>query len=170
MTTTTSPRVHPVTNDRAGTSSTLLRRLIATDRSSATFVLRLTLALVIFPHGAQKVLGWFGGYGFSDTLGYFTGTLGVPALAAVLVFAAELLGPIGLALGAFSRVAAAGMVAVMTGAILLAHLPNGFFMNWTGAQAGEGYEYHLLVIGMSIALVLAGSGRWSFDRWLASKI
>ena len=125
---------------------------------------------MIFPHGAQKVLGWFGGYGFSGTLGYFTGTLGVPALFAVLVFAAEFLGPIGLAVGAFSRVAAAGLVAVMTGAILLAHLPNGFFMNWTGAQAGEGYEYHLLVIGMSIALVIAGSGRWSFDRWLASKV
>jgi putative oxidoreductase len=144
--------------------------LIATDRSSASFVLRLVLALVMFPHGAQKVLGWFGGNGYSTTFGYFTGTLGVPALFTLLVFAAELLGPIGLLAGAFSRLAAAGLVAVMTGAIFMAHLPNGFFMNWTGTQAGEGYEYHLLVIGISLALVIAGSGRWSFDRWLSRRV
>ena len=170
MTDTTSPRIHPVTvaSDRGLVK--LLHRLIATDRSPASFVLRLTLALVMFPHGAQKVFGWFGGDGFSATFGFFTGTLGVPALFTLLVFAAELLGPIGLAVGAFSRVAAAGLIAVMTGAIFMAHLPNGFFMNWTGAQAGEGFEYHLLVIGMSIATILAGSGRWSFDRWLAAKV
>ena len=170
MTVTTSPRIHPATAERDRGIATLLHRLIATDRSTASFVLRLTLALVMFPHGAQKVFGWFGGNGFSGTLGFFTGTLGVPALFALLVFAAELLGPIGLAIGAFSRVAAAGLVAVMTGAIFMAHLPNGFFMNWTGEQAGEGFEYHLLVIGMSIALIVAGSGRWSFDRWLAAKV
>jgi putative oxidoreductase len=170
MTVTTSPRLHPVTAERERGSAKLLHRLIATDRSTASFVLRLTLALVMFPHGAQKVFGWFGGDGFSGTLGFFTGTLGVPALFAILVFAAELLGPIGLAVGAFSRVAAAGLIAVMTGAIFMAHLPHGFFMNWTGAQAGEGFEFHLLVIGMSIALVIAGSGRWSFDRWLAAKV
>ena len=170
MTITTSPRIHSATAAGERGIAKLLHRLIATDRSPASLVLRLTLALVMFPHGAQKVLGWFGGNGFSGTLGYFTGALGVPALFAVLVFAAEFLGPIGLALGAFSRVAAAGMVAVMTGAIFLAHLPNGFFMNWTGAQAGEGFEFHLLVIGISIALMLTGSGRWSFDRWLAPKV
>ena len=170
MTDTTSPRIHPVTVARDRGVAKLLHRLIATDRSPASFVLRLTLALVLFPHGAQKVFGWFGGNGFSTTFGFFTGTLGVPALFALLVFAAELLGPIGLAVGAFSRVAAAGLIAVMTGAIFMAHLPNGFFMNWTGAQAGEGFEYHLLVIGMSIAVILAGSGRWSFDRWLAAKV
>ena len=170
MTDTTSPRLHPVTVPRDHGVAKLLQRLIATDRSPASFALRLTLALVMFPHGAQKVFGWFGGDGFSATLGFFTGTLGVPALFALLVFAAELLGPIGLAVGAFSRVAAAGLIAVMTGAIFMAHLPNGFFMNWTGAQAGEGFEYHLLVIGMSIAVILAGSGRWSFDRWLAAKV
>jgi putative oxidoreductase len=170
MTDSTFPRIHTATARRDRAASKLLHRLITTDRSPVALVLRLTLALVMFPHGAQKVLGWFGGFGFSGTLDYFTGTLGVPALFAVLVFAAEFLGPFGLALGAFSRVAAAGLAAVMTGAIFLAHFPNGFFMNWTGAQAGEGYEYHLLVIGISIALLLAGSGRWSFDRWLASRI
>ena len=170
MTVSTSPRIQSVTAEGDRPISKLLHRLIATDRSPASFVLRLTLALVMFPHGAQKVFGWFGGDGFSGTLGFFTGTLGVPALFAILVFAAELLGPIGLAIGAFSRVAAAGLIAVMTGAIFMAHLPNGFFMNWTGAQPGEGFEYHLLVIGMSIALIVAGSGRWSFDRWLVSKV
>ena len=168
MTDTTFPTVRSIS---AGTTmSSPLRHLIATDASTASLILRVALALVIFPHGAQKVLGWFGGYGFEGTLGYFTGTLGVPALLALLVFAAELLGPIGLLVGAFSRVAAAGLVAVMTGAVFIAHLPYGFFMNWSGAQGGEGYEYHLLVIGMSLALLVAGSGRWSFDRWLSSKL
>ena len=170
MSDTTFPRFEGVSTASTRPGARIVHRLVATDRSTATFVLRLVLALVMFPHGAQKVFGWFGGNGFSGTLGYFTGTLGVPALFAVLVFAAELLGPIGLLTGAFSRVAAAGLIAVMTGAIFMAHLPNGFFMNWTGTQAGEGYEYHLLVIGISLAILIAGSGRWSFDRWLASKV
>jgi putative oxidoreductase len=170
MSDTTFPRIERLSTGRIGAGAGVLRRLIATDRSTATFVLRLVLALVMFPHGAQKVFGWFGGYGFSGTLGHFTATLGIPAFFAVLVFAAELLGPIGLLVGAFSRVAAAGLVAVMTGAIFMAHLRHGFFMNWTGAQGGEGYEYHLLVIGISLALLLAGSGRWSFDRWLGSRV
>jgi len=168
MTDTTFPRVRSVS---AGTTTRgWLRHLIATDAGTASLILRVALALVIFPHGAQKVFGWFGGFGFEGTLGYFTGSLGIPAALAVLVFAAELVGPIGLLVGAFSRVAAAGLIAVMTGAIFLTHLPNGFFMNWSGTQAGEGYEYHLLVIGMSLALLVAGSGRWSFDRWLTSKV
>ena len=169
MTDTTSPRIHPVTVARDRGLVKLLHRLIATDRSPASFVLRLTLALVMFPHGAQKVFGWFGGDGFSATFGFFTGALGVPALFALLVFAAELLGPIGLAVGAFSRVAAAGLIAVMTGAIFMAHLPNGFFMNWTGAQAGEGFEYHLLASAICLALMVAGGGRWSVDHSMSDK-
>jgi putative oxidoreductase len=151
-------------------ASTLLRRLTSTDTSLAGFVLRLFLAVVIFPHGAQKVLGWFGGYGFTGSLGFFTDTLGIPLVLALLVFAAEFLGPIGLVVGAFSRVTALGLIAVMIGAIQMSHLEHGFFMNWSGNQAGEGFEYHLLVIGISLALLLGGSGRWSFDRWLSRRV
>ena len=142
--------------------------IVATDSSLAPFVLRLFLAAVIFPHGAQKVLGVWGGNGFSETLGLFTEFLGIPAFLALLVFAAEFLGPIGLLVGAFTRLAAAGLASVMVGAIVLQHAPNGFFMNWSGTQEGEGFEYHLLVIGLSLALVIAGGGRWSLDGWLTA--
>jgi putative oxidoreductase len=151
-------------------ASALLRRITSTDTSLAGFVLRLFLAVVIFPHGAQKVLGWFGGYGLAGSLGFFTDTLGIPLVLALLVFAAEFLGPIGLVVGAFSRVTAFGLIAVMVGAVLMSHLEHGFFMNWYGGQAGEGFEYHLLVIGISAALLAGGSGHWSFDRWLSRRV
>ena len=143
----------------------MLKRLIDTENSSPALILRLALAVVIFPHGAQKVLGWFGGYGFSGTLGYFTETLGIPAPFAILVFAAEFLAPLGLAIGLLARPAAAGILAVMTGALFV-HLPNGFFMNWSGQQAGEGFEFHLLAIAVAAGVVLLGAGAYSVDRWL----
>lgn len=147
-----------------------LRALVRTEADWAQTVLRLTLALVFLPHGAQKLLGWFGGYGFEGTMGYFTGTLGLPWLVALLVIAAESLGSVALALGLFSRVAALGTAAVMVGAITIAHGAHGFFMNWTGAQAGEGFEYHLLAIGIALAVIIRGSGAASLDRILARKI
>jgi putative oxidoreductase len=144
----------------------MLTRFLQTEENWIGLVLRWTLAIVIFPHGAQKVLGWFGGYGFTGTLGYFTETLGIPTVVAVLVILAEFLGPIALAMGFATRAAAAGIGAVMVGAIFFGHLGNGFFMNWTGGQAGEGIEYHLLVIGLAVATTLAGGGRLSLDRQL----
>jgi putative oxidoreductase len=140
-----------------------------TDRDWVGTLLRWTLAIVIFPHGAQKVLGWFGGYGFSGSLGFFTETLGIPAFVAVLVFAAEFLGPIALAAGFFSRIAAAGIGAVMLGAIVVVHGANGFFMDWAGSQAGQGFEYHLLVIGLALAIVVKGSGALSLDSRLTGQ-
>jgi putative oxidoreductase len=147
----------------------MLDKLTRTDDHLYLTVLRWTLAIVIFPHGAQKVLGWFGGYGFSGTLEYFTSTVGIPAVLAVLVFAAELLGPLGLAVGLFSRLAAAGIALVMLGAVFMVHAANGFFMNWYGNQAGEGFEYHLLVLGICLAVMLGGSGALSLDRRLAGQ-
>jgi putative oxidoreductase len=129
-------------------------------------VLRVTLGAVMFPHGAQKLLGWFGGYGFDGTMGFLTQNVGLPAPLAALVIVAEFFGSIALILGAFSRVAAVGIITIMVGAIITTHLPNGFFMNWTGQQAGEGFEYHLLVIGMALAILVQGSGRYSLDRQL----
>ena len=154
---------------RGNTSSwtRLGHRLLATHAGWSHLVIRLTLAVVIFPHGAQKVLGWFGGYGFDGTMGFFTQTLGIPYPLALLAMAAEFLGPLALAAGFLTRVAAFGIATNMTVAVLLVHLPNGFFMNWSGAQAGEGFEYHLLVLGLSLALVIWGAGRASVDRALA---
>ena len=144
--------------------SSLWLRLLATDTTIAPTVLRATLAVVMFPHGAQKVLGWFGGYGWSGTMGFLTGQIGLPGPLAALVILLEFLGPLLLLAGLGTRAVAAGFVAIMFGAIATVHAEHGVFMNWFGAQKGEGYEFHLLVIGAAIALTLTGGGRWSFDR------
>jgi putative oxidoreductase len=130
------------------------------------FLLRITLGLVILPHGAQKLFGWFGGHGFKGTMGFLTGMLHIPAFFALLVILAESFGALGLVLGVFTRLAAFGIAAVMLGAAYMAHRPNGFFMNWTGQQKGEGFEYHILAIGMAIVLIVYGGGSLSFDTWL----
>jgi putative oxidoreductase len=137
-----------------------------TDGTLVPFILRLTLAIVMFPHGAQKVLGWFGGYGLRGTLGYFT-SQGIPVPLALLAFAAELLGSLGILVGLFTRVAAFGIACVMVVAIVTVHAKFGFFMNWSGTQKGEGYEYHLLALGIALALIVGGAGLWSLDAAIA---
>lgn len=145
----------------------MLRWLWWTDGSVVGLVLRLTLAVVIFPHGAQKVLGWFGGHGVKSTLKFFTDS-GMPAVLALLAIAAEFLGPLGLAAGLLTRVAAFGILCVMLVAIITVHWPHGFFMNWEGNQKGEGFEYHLLALGVAIALIIMGGGAWSIDGALST--
>lgn len=142
------------------------KKIFQTNNNNAALVLRLMLGIVFFPHGMQKLLGWFGGHGFEGTMGFFTGTLGIPSLFAFLAIIAEGLGSIGLIVGLGTRVAAFGIAATMTVAAFMLQLQNGFFMNWFGNQKGEGYEYTLLVIGMSVALMIAGGGKWSLDRAL----
>jgi putative oxidoreductase len=144
-----------------------LQLLTQTDNSSAPLVARLTLGLVMFPHGAQKALGWFGGYGFSGTMGFFTGTMHIPTVFAFLAIAAEFAGSLALIAGLFSRAAALGIAAVMAVAIFTAHLGNGFFMNWTGNQKGEGFEYHLLVLGLALIVMIYGGGKASLDALIA---
>ncbi|HSN56570.1 MAG TPA: DoxX family protein [Candidatus Sulfomarinibacteraceae bacterium] len=145
----------------------MLRTILHTDDDAAALVLRVMLAVVIFPHGAQKLLGWFGGNGFSGTMTFFTDTMGIPWILALLVIVAEFFGSLGLLAGFLTRVAALGIGMVMTGAIFMVHLPHGFFMNWNGNQAGEGFEYHLLVLAIVLALLIRGGGAWSVDRALA---
>ncbi|HEY8900829.1 MAG TPA: DoxX family protein [Chthoniobacterales bacterium] len=147
-----------------------LTYLLKTDNTLSTLVLRLTLGAVFFPHGAQKVLGWFGGYGFTGTMGFFTGTMHIPALFAFLAIAAEFAGSIGLILGLGTRIAALGIASTMVVAIATVHSQFGFFMNWTGAQKGEGFEYHLLAIGIAIALIIRGGGLLSADSAIARKL
>lgn len=131
--------------------------------------LRLALAATLFPHGAQKALGWFGGFGFSKTVGFFVSG-GMPALLAALIIAAEFLGPIALVLGFFTRWSAFGIGLVMLGAVGMVHGHNGFFMNWMGNQKGEGFEYFIPVIAIAIVLMLKGGGRWALDGIIAKRI
>lgn len=144
-----------------------LQRVLQTSNAWSPSLLRVVLGAVIFPHGAQKALGWFGGPGLEGTLNFFSSGLSVPPLLTLLVVAAEFLGSLALIVGLFTRAAAAAVVAVMLGAVALVHWPHGFFMNWFGAQAGEGFEFHLLALGLAVALVVDGGGRYSLDRALS---
>lgn len=146
---------------------TILSFVTQTSGQWTPLILRLTLALVFFPHGAQKVLGWFGGYGFTGTMGFFTGTMGLPYAIALLPILTEFLAPFALVAGFFTRIAALAIGVNMLVAVFMVHLTNGFFMNWYGAQKGEGFEYHLLVIGIAVALVVQGAGDWSIDQIMA---
>lgn len=143
-------------------------RFFKTDESStALLVQRLTLGLVMFPHGAQKLLGWFGGYGFEGTMGFFTGTLHVPALVALLVILGESIGSLLLLAGLGTRAAAFGISAIMLGAVATTHAKVGFFMNWFGTQQGEGFEFHLLALALAVPLAIWGGGRAAVDSTVA---
>lgn len=174
-TTTTSNLKHPGdTDDILGRArshavspeSSLLQKLIVTDARVAPAFARLALGLVMLPHALQKVFGWFGGPGFSSAYQGFTVKMGIPGPIAVLAIMAELFGAIALILGLLTRVGAAAIIAVMLGAIALVHFPEGFFMNWFGSKAGEGFEYHLLAIALGVVALLEGGGRASFDHLL----
>jgi len=147
----------------------MLQRMIRTDDVAAGLVLRLGLALVMFPHGAQKLLGWFGGAGFAGTMSYFTDSLGVPWILGLLAIIAEFVGSICLAAGLLTRIAALGIGVNMVVAVLMVHLPNGFFMNWFGNKSGEGFEYHILALTVVIGVMIIGGGRWSADRALTAR-
>lgn len=146
-----------------------LHSLLATDASVAPLVLRATLAVVMIPHGAQKLFGWFGGGGFRATMAAFTDGMGLPWIVALAVVLIESLGSLALLLGLGTRVMAAGLAAVMIGAIATVHAQHGFFMDWAGTQGGQGFEYHLLAIGIAVALMITGGGRASVDAQLARR-
>lgn len=147
----------------------MFRKVLSTQDDVAPLVLRVMLGIVFLPHGAQKVLGWFGGYGLEGTLNYFTQTMGIPLVLAILVIAVEFLGAMALIVGFLTRLIAFGIACDMAGAIYFVHLNNGFFMNWSGKQAGEGFEFHLLAITIAAALMITGSGKASVDLSLSSK-
>jgi putative oxidoreductase len=145
----------------------MLRKLMATQPRVSPLVLRLLLGGVMFPHGAQKALGWFGGQGLSATINGFTTHMGIPLVFAWLAVAAEFLGSLGLIVGLLTRVAAFGIAVVMAVAVLMVHGANGFFMNWAGNQKGEGFEYHLLAIAAAVVLMIDGGGVASLDHALS---
>jgi len=144
----------------------MFNRLLSTSDDRILTLTRLVLGVVFFAHGAQKMLGWFGGFGFHATMGFFT-HMGMPAALAFLIICTEFFGGLGLIVGLLTRIAALGITGLMLGAIFMVHLPNGFFMNWMGNQKGEGFEYHLLAIGLAVALLVRGAGAFSLDRLLS---
>ena len=146
----------------------MIRKLFATDNDAATAILRLILGVVFFAHGAQKMLGWFGGFGFSGTMGFFTGTMHIPAPFAFLAISAEFFGGLGLMVGLLTRIAAFGIAVNMLVAIAMVHSSFGFFMNWNGTQKGEGFEYHLLALAITVFLMIRGAGAFSVDHAIAT--
>ena len=145
----------------------MFRRLISTTDDYTITVARLVLGVVFFAHGAQKMMGWFGGYGFAGTMNFFTQMMHIPAPFAFLAICAEFFGGLGLLVGFLSRVAAFGISINMLVAIFTVHIHNGFFANWTGQQKGEGIEYHLLALALLFLVIVKGGGALSVDRALS---
>ena len=142
------------------------KKLTQTSDSIVPTLARVSLGTVMFAHGAQKALGWFGGYGYEGTMGFLTQGMGLPGLIAFLVIAIEFAGSIALIAGAGGRLAGLGIGAIMIGAVATSHLSSGFFMNWSGTQAGEGFEFHILALALAGVVIIKGSGAYSVDRWL----
>ncbi|MBQ4804557.1 DoxX family protein [Aquimarina sp. MMG015] len=147
----------------------LIKKLLKTHPNIGFSIARLTLGLVIFPHGAQKLLGFFGGYGYSATMEALTTQMGLPSIVAVSVIMIEFFGAISLIIGILSRFWAISLAGMFLGIIFTAQLEHGFFMNWFGNQAGEGYEYSLLIIGLALTIIIHGSGKYSIDHLISKK-
>jgi putative oxidoreductase len=144
-------------------------KLFNTEDSWTMIALRIILGLVIFPHGAQKLLGWFGGYGFTGTMNFFTETVGLPWLIGFLVIMIEFFGSLLLIAGTGTRIIAASYIVLALGIAISSHFQNGFFINWLGNQTGEGFEFFILWIGLSIALLVKGGGKYSGDKLFLKK-
>jgi putative oxidoreductase len=143
--------------------------MVRTSKSIPLMVVRLGLGIVMFAHGAQKALGWFGGPGLNNSLGFFE-HMGLPPALAYLPIAAELLGGLGLILGFLTRIAAFGVLCDMVAAVVLVHGRNGFFMNWSGTLGREGFEFHILAISMALAVLIGGAGACSIDRLFTREV
>jgi len=147
----------------------MLKRLLSTDDDRLVALMRVVLGVVMFPHGAQKVLGWFGGYGIAGTYDFFTQSLHIWGVIAYCVIFGEFFASIGLLTGTLGRISAAVIFIIQLGGVIIVHSANGFFMNWGGKQAGEGYEFHLMSLTIAFVLMVRGSGAFSLDRILARR-
>lgn len=148
----------------------MIERILYTDRQDwGALIARVFLAVVILPHGLQKLLGMFGGYGFSATVEYFSST-GIPSVVGAMIVLGESFGMLFLLFGLISRISAAAIAVIMIGAIFMVHAEFGFFMNWFGTQSGEGYEYHLLALGLALVVLVRGGGKWALDTEIVKKL
>ncbi|HTI59294.1 DoxX family protein [Mucilaginibacter sp.] len=148
----------------------IIYNMAATRDTVILSILRISLGLVMLPHGAQQLLGLFDGYGFTGSTNYYTQHMGIPMFIAVLVVLGQSIGSVLLILGLFSRFAAFGIIIIMIGAVFMVHLSNGFFMNWYGTQKGEGFEYFILLFGVAVPILIYGSGKYSIDRFIQGKL
>ena len=146
-----------------------MKKILSTNSTNTTaLIARLALGIVVFPHGAQKLLGWFGGYGFNGTMGFLTGSAGLPYIVALLVILIEFFGAIFLITGFATRIAALGIIGNFLGVVITSHINNSFFMNWSSqANQGEGLEYFILLFGLATISLIAGGGRASIDSVIA---
>lgn len=141
--------------------------IFSTNAEWTGLILRVAAGSIMFTHGAQKMLGWFGGYGFRNSMTFFTETMKLPPAVAWLVIVLEFVGSILLIAGFATRAWALSFVVIMMGAMVLVNAQHGLFMNWFGTQRGEGVEYHVLMIALCLALMLTGGGRFSIDGLLS---
>jgi putative oxidoreductase len=146
----------------------VFQKLLHTPNDLALAFARIILGIVFFAHGAQKMLGWFGGFGFSGTVDAFD-KMGMPAPLAYFIIFVEFFGALSMIFGLLSRLGGLGITALMLGAIFTVHMRNGFYMNWFGNQKGEGFEFHLLVIALAVLILIRGAGAFSLDRLLYAK-
>ena len=147
----------------------MLQKLLQTSNDLTLTFVRLLLGIVFFAHGAQKLLGWYGGFGFSATVGAFL-KMGMPLAIAYFAIFVEFFGGLSMIFGLLSRLGGLGIAAEMCGAVATVHFHNGLFMNWYGMQKGEGFEYHLLAIAIAVLIMIRGAGALSLDRMIAGKI
>lgn len=148
-----------------------MKNLLATNANNwPALIARLALGIVVFPHGAQKLFGWFGGYGFEGTMGFLTTQAGLPYIVALLVILIESIASLFVIFGFFTRIAALGIFGLFTGIVFQIHAANGFFMNWAGNQKGEGLEYFLLLLGLALVLIISGGGKASVDAGLTKDL
>ena len=143
--------------------------LFETNESYAPLILRILLGSVVLMHGMQKLLGWFGGFGFSKTMGFFTESVGLPWIIGFLIIMLETLGALALIIGLGTRIISFFYIVLPFGMIVTTHFKNGFFMNWFGTLKGEGYEYFILWIGMALALFITGGGKYAIDKIFIEK-
>ncbi|OEK04614.1 DoxX family protein [Roseivirga misakiensis] len=148
----------------------MINKILNTESNWGALTARLTLGIVLFPHGAQKMLGWFGGYGFTGTIDAFTNQMQLPWIVAFAVILIEFFGSISLILGLASRLWSLAISGLFTGIIFTNHLEHGFFMNWYGNKTGEGYEYALLIVGIAVAVLINGSGKYALDTQLIKRL
>jgi putative oxidoreductase len=142
-----------------------MNKIIRTNPGNVTaLIARLALGIVVFPHGAQKLLGWFGGYGFNGTIGFLTGGAGLPYIIALLVIIIEFFGALFIIFGFLTRLAAFGILCNFIGVVVTTHIHNGFFMNWAKqANKGEGLEFFILLLALAVICLYTGGGKASTD-------
>jgi putative oxidoreductase len=145
----------------------MFKKIFKTSESDLiSLFLRIVLAIEIFPHGMAKLVGWYGGDGFEQTMKYFTDVVGLPYPLSFIIIIVESFGTLLLVTGLGVRIISALLAFIMMGAVLLEHGKFGFLMNWSGQQQGEGFQFHLLIFSIAICLLAKGAGKWSFDAAL----